>query len=63
MVSDTPDPTHAHFESTAQKAADEMVFFDENVSIENVDLDDVFDNLEDTVGTNAVQADSDGGEE
>lgn len=58
VVSDTPDPTHARFDSTAEKAADEMVFFEEDVAIDKVDLDDVFDNLDDS----QQDSQTDGGE-
>ncbi len=49
VVSDTPDPTHAQFESSTPKEDTDMFFFDENVAIDNVEIDDVFDNLEDVV--------------
>ena len=49
VVSDTPDPTHAHFESENPKEDTDMFFFKEDVQIDKVDLDDVFDNLEDVV--------------
>ena len=63
VVSDTPDPTHAQFEtaSTPQQATD-MFFFEENVSIDKVELEDVFDNLEDVV-SDKLEAESAGGEE
>lgn len=52
VVSDTPDPTHAKFESSTPKEDTDMFFFDEDVSIDNVDVnDDVFDNLEDVVSS------------
>lgn len=55
VVSDTPDPTHAQFESTATKQATDMFFFEEDVAIDEVKVgtdaekEDVFDNLEDAV--------------
>ena len=58
VVSDTPDPTHAQFESTAVKQANDMFFFEEDVAIDEVkistdsDKEDVFDNLEDVVTQN-----------
>ena len=61
VVSDTPDPTHAQFESSAPEQATDMFFFEENVSIDKVDLDDVFDNLEDVVSDK--QEERAGGEE
>lgn len=67
VVSDTPDPTHAHFESETPKEDTDMFFFKEDVQIDKVELDkpeldDVFDNLEDVVGT--IQAtENAGGEE
>lgn len=39
-----------------------MFFFEENVSIDKVDLEDVFDNLEDVV-SDKLEAESAGGEE
>lgn len=62
VVSDTPDPTHARFETEEipEKATD-MFFFDENVNIGNVELDDVFDNLEDVVSEE--NSENAGGEE
>lgn len=49
VVSDTPDPTHAQFTGNNPKEDTDMFFFEENVAIDNVELDDVFDNLEDVV--------------
>ena len=58
VVSDTPDPTHAQFESPTPKADTDMFFFNEDVSINKTELDDIFDNLEDV-----VSSDNKGGEE
>ncbi|HBN38260.1 MAG TPA: cell division ATP-binding protein FtsE [Ruminococcaceae bacterium] len=60
VVSDTPDPTHAQFESSTPKEDTDMFFFEENVSIDKAGLDDIFDNLEDVVSSDNNQA---GGEE
>ena len=60
VVSDTPDPTHAQFESKTPEQATDMFFFEEDVAIDKVDLDDVFDNLEDVVSDNSDTVD--GGE-
>lgn len=57
VVSDTPDPTHAQFESSTPKEDTDMFFFEEGVAINSVNMDagkdgqndDVFDNLEDVV--------------
>lgn len=57
VVSDTPDPTHAQFESSTPKEDTDMFFFEEGVTINSVNMDagkdgqndDVFDNLEDVV--------------
>ncbi len=49
VVSDTPDPTHAQFESSTPKEDTDMFFFEEDVAIDKVELDDIFDNLEDVV--------------
>lgn len=54
IVSDTPDPTHARFEAEPEPCqSTDMFFFDENVAIDKVELDDVFDNLEDVVSEGA----------
>lgn len=66
VVSDTPDPTHAQFESTAPQPSSDMFFFEEDVAIDKVELDDVFDNLEDVVSEGKVTAqtaENNGGEE
>ena len=58
VVSDTPDPTHAQFESNDEKQTTDMFFFEEDVSIDEVKIntnsenEDVFDNLEDIVTKN-----------
>ncbi len=62
VVSDTPDPTHAQFESSTPKEDTDMFFFEEDVSIDKVELDDVFDNLEDVV-TQSQDEENAGGEE
>ena len=65
VVSDTPDPTHAQFESSTPKEDTDMFFFEENVSIDKVELDDIFDNLEDVISSDS-KTDGDvkaGGEE
>lgn len=49
VVSDTPDPTHAQFESSTPKEDTDMFFFEEDVAIDKVEIDDIFDNLEDVV--------------
>lgn len=49
VVSDTPDPTHAQFTGENPKEETDMFFFEEDVAIDNVELDDIFDNLEDVV--------------
>ncbi len=56
VVSDTPDPTHAQFESREPRKETDMFYYDESVSIDidkndkkqeaSSDDDDVFDNLE-----------------
>lgn len=62
VVSDTPDPTHAQFEQTADKQSNDMFFFEEDVAIDKVELDDIFDNLDDVVDNSKLSAESDGGE-
>lgn len=63
VVSDTPDPTHARFESSTLEKDTDMFFFEENVAIDKVDLDDVFDNLEDVVAQPQDKSENAGGEE
>lgn len=61
VVSDTPDPTHARFESPVPEKATDMFFFEEDVAIDKVSLEDVFDNLEDVVSDSSEE--KTGGEE
>ncbi len=66
VVSDTPDPTHAQFTGENPKEETDMFFFEEDVAIDNVELDDVFDNLEDVVSNSENNEDkltAQGGEE
>lgn len=67
VVSDTPDPTHARFTGKNPKEDTDMFFFEEDVAIDKVELDDIFDNLEDVVSdSNDAKEDkltSQGGEE
>lgn len=66
VVSDTPDPTHAQFTGENPKEETDMFFFEEDVAIDNVELDDVFDNLEDVVSNaenNEDKLTAQGGEE
>lgn len=73
VVSDTPDPTYAQFETeeTPEKATD-MYYFEEDVKISDEELGDIFDNLEDVVESDNDEVSSetpsddknnDGGEE
>lgn len=62
VVSDTPDPTHAQFESKTPENDTDMFFFEEDVAIDKVEVDDIFDNLEDVV-SQTEDSDSEGGEE
>lgn len=70
VVSDTPDPTHAQFESSTPKEDTDMFFFEENVAINSVTVpnepsqenDDVFDNLEDVINQDGDEQNA-GGEE
>lgn len=61
VVSDTPDPTHARFESPVPEKETDMFFFEEDVAIDKVSLEDVFDNLEDVVSDSSDE--KTGGEE
>lgn len=45
VVSDTPDPTHAQFVSESPEVATDMFFFEEDVAIDKVEVDDIFDNI------------------
>jgi len=62
VVSDTPDPTHAQFESSTPENDTDMFFFEEDVAIDKVEVDDIFDNLEDVV-SRPEDSYSEGGEE
>lgn len=62
VVSDTPDPVHAQFDSPTAKEDTDMFFFEENVAIDNVEIDDIFDNLEDVV-SDSQEEENAGGEE
>ncbi len=62
VVSDTPDPTHAQFESQTPQADTDMFFFEEDVAIDKVELDDIFDNLEDVVSDSTEDENGEGGE-
>lgn len=46
VVSDTPDPTHAHFESDTPEKSTDMFFFNEDVKLGS-DVEDIFDSLDD----------------
>lgn len=61
VVSDTPDPTHARFTGKNPKEDTDMFFFEEDVAIDKVSLEDVFDNLEDVVSDSSDE--KTGGEE
>lgn len=50
VVSDTPDPTHAQFESHEPQKTTDMFYFEEDVKIDKEEVDDIFDNLETIVG-------------
>lgn len=45
VVSDTPDPTHAQFESNEPAKETDMFYFNEDVRIDKEEVDDIFDNL------------------
>ncbi len=45
VVSDTPDPSHARFESDEPQKATDMYFFNEDVKLGG-DLEDIFDSIE-----------------
>lgn len=63
VVSDTPDPTYAQFETAKpEESSTDMFFFEEDVSIDKVEVEDVFDNLEDVVSA-PQQEENEGSEE
>jgi|GEM_PF-6725150 len=62
VVSDTPDPTHARFESSEPRKETDMFFYEEGTSIDlskTADArtdEDVFDNLESLADETPAQA-------
>ena len=71
VVSDTPDPSHAQFESDEPQKSTDMYFFNEDVKLGS-DIEDIFDSIESDNKSNpensetpATQAQEtiDGGEE
>lgn len=47
VVSDTPDPTHAQFETAVSpQESTDMFYFDEDIKLDKQEVDDIFDNLE-----------------
>lgn len=46
VVSDTPDPTHAQFETDTPEKATDMFFYNEDVKL-GKDVEDIFDSLDD----------------
>ena len=71
VVSDTPDPSLARFESDEPQKTTDMFYFDENVKLGS-DIEDIFDSIESDNKSNqdnskapATQAkeSTDGGEE
>lgn len=61
VVSDTPDPTHAQFESENPEKSTDMFFFNEDVKL-GQDVEDIFDIIDDDSDNGSAQ-DEIGGEE
>ena len=61
VVSDTPDPTFAKFKNKQPEEATDMFYFEEDVKQQNVA--EVFDNLEEMVGSADSTDDNNGGEQ
>lgn len=59
VVSDTPDPTHARFESDEPQKATDMYFFNENVKLGS-EIEDIFDSIEDGDSDNSEDGENGG---
>ena len=65
VVSDTPDPTHAQFDSEETEKSTDMFFYNEDIKL-GEEVEDIFDSIDDfgTKTTSETNADiKNGGEE
>ena len=62
MVSDTPDPTHAQFESAQPEKATDMYFFNEDVKLGS-EIEDIFESIDDGSSPAEKEDAKDGGED
>ena len=61
VVSDTPDPTHAQFESAQPEKSNDMYFFNEDVKLGS-EIEDIFDSIDDGFASVSDEDEKDGGE-
>lgn len=62
VVSDTPDPTHAQFESAHPEKSTDMYFFNEDVKLGS-EIEDIFETIDEGGASAAQDDEKDGGEE
>ena len=62
VVSDTPDPTHAQFESAHPEKSTDMYFFNEDVKLGS-EIEDIFETIDEGAASAAQDDEKDGGEE
>lgn len=62
VVSDTPDPTHAQFESAQPEKSTDMYFFNEDVKLGS-EIEDIFETIDDGSSPAENEDAKDGGEE
>lgn len=62
VVSDTPDPTHAQFESAHPEKSTDMYFFNEDVKLGS-EIEDIFETIDDGSSPAENEDAKDGGEE
>ena len=61
VVSDTPDPTHAQFESAQPEKSSDMYFFNEDVKLGS-DIEDIFESIDDGSSAAVPEEGENGGE-
>lgn len=62
VVSDTPDPTHAQFESAQPEKSSDMYFFNEDVKLGS-EIEDIFETIDDGSSAAAPDEEENGGED
>ena len=62
VVSDTPDATHARFESAQPEKSTDMYFFNEDVKLGS-EIEDIFDSIDDGASSALNEDENDGGED